>query len=487
MTTHSYTLMPFNFGQVNNQILLTGTAGDYIFLNRVCFNDLINYKLDKNTETYLNLKSKNFISDSKDELLRAIDMTATRYRTKKGFLNEFTTLHMMVITVRCNQKCKYCQVSCEEEEARQYDMSPETACTIVDFILKSPSKNIKIEFQGGEPLLNWDTIVKAVIYAKERNIISKKNLEFVICTNLTSSIEDKLSFIKEHNIAISTSLDGSKDIHDCCRVFRGGTGTYDKFVSNLQLCKKSCGDDSVGALMTTSSYSLNNIKSIIDEYLANGFDGIFLRAINPYGFAEENKNEIGYPTQSFVEMYKVALEYILNINRNGRYFVEFYTTLLLSRILTPFPTGFVDLQSPSGAGISGVIYDYNGDVYPADEGRMLARMGDKYFLMGNVHSNSYREIFQSKVIKEIVNKSCLEVMPHCYGCVFEPYCGADPIRNYLETKDIMGYRLDSGFCEKNKAIFSYLFSIIESNSDANDIFWSWITEKHLMDINDETY
>ena len=47
--------------------------------------------------------------------------------------------------------------------------------------------------------------------------------------------------------------------------------------------------------------------------------------------------------------------------------------------MTPFSTGFVDLQSPSGAGIAGAIYYYNGDVYPTDEARMLAEMGDQSF------------------------------------------------------------------------------------------------------------
>ena len=28
----------------------------------------------------------------------------------------------------------------------------------------------------------------------------------------------------------------------------------------------------------------------------------------------------------------------------------------------------------------------------------------------------------------------------------------------LETKDLMGYRLNSGFCKKNKMILDYIFS-----------------------------
>lgn len=483
----NYTILPFNFQERKEDYLLTGVAGDYIFISKDEFNDLVHHKLNPSLATYNNLLSKQLIADTRDSLIMAVDMTATRYRAKKEFLNHFTSLHMMVITVRCNQKCKYCQVSCAEEEAHQYDMSVETAYKIVDIIMQSPSSSIKIEFQGGESLLNWNTITETVLYAEKLNKKYNKQLEFVICSNLTVPIVEKLDFIKKHNILISTSLDGNSDVHNKYRTFKNGNGTYQKFIENLDLARKALGKDKIGALMTTTSYSLNNITDIIDEYIKLGFDGIFLRGINPYGFADENISEIGYPVEAFFEMYKKALEYIIEINKKGIYFQEFYTTLLLKRILTPFSTGFVDLQSPSGAGISGVIYDYNGDVYPADEGRMLARMGDEYFKMGNVYNNSYLEIFTSDILQKIVNNSCLEIMPGCSDCVYSAYCGADPIRNYLETKDIMGDRLKSDFCKKNKAIFSYLFDIIQQNDECIlNIFWSWITGRNIvMENNDE--
>lgn len=477
----NYKIFPFNFEEIDNNILIVSLVGDFIFLKKDEFKDLIEYKLDKNSDVYLLLKSKKFITDSKEGLLNAIEMTATNYRSKKGFLQDFTSLHMMVITLRCNQTCKYCQVSSQEQDAKQYDMSVETAQKVVDFIFESPSKSIKIEFQGGESTLNWKAIKESVLYAIKKNEIFQKKLEFVICTNLTTNITQYIDFIKEHNIAISSSLDGDKIIHNQYRVFKNGNGTYDKVIENIHLIRNVHNYENVDVLMTTTAFSLDKIKQIIDEYLKLNFSGIFLRAINPYGFAVQHKNDFLYDSENFVVFYKKALDYILELNKQGFYFVEYYTTLLLTRILTPFSTGFVDLQSPSGAGISGVIYDYDGNVYPADEARMLAKMGDKYFVMGNVNTHSYKEAFGSEILQKITNESCLEVMPICNQCVFNPYCGADPIRNYLETKDIMGDRLNSNFCKKNKAIFTHLFSLIRQDDEqTNDIFWSWINKKPLF-------
>lgn len=393
----NYRILPFNFEEKFGQILITGMAGDFYFLSKDKFEKLISHSLEKDSSIYQDLKSKNFIADSKEGLYIAIDSTANRYRSKKNFLKHFTVLHMMVITLRCNQRCRYCQVSCAEENASQYDMKPQTARKIIDFIFQTPSKSVKIEFQGGESLLNWETIQESVLYAKELNKKCSKNLEFVICTNLTSKINNKMDFIKEHNIAISSSLDGTKEIHDYHRMHKDGSGTYEVFMKNLNFVRANNSEiNNVGALMTATSFSLTRIKDIVDEYIHHSFDGIFLRSINPYGFANENKNKIGYGADAFARMYKEGLEYIIQKNKEGIFFPEYYTTLLLTRILTPFPTAFVDLQSPSGAGISGVIYDYNGDIYPADEGRMLARMGDQYFKMGNVYENSYQEVLMAR-------------------------------------------------------------------------------------------
>jgi MoaA/NifB/PqqE/SkfB family radical SAM enzyme len=148
--------------------------------------------------------------------------------------------------------------------------------------------------------------------------------------------------------------------------------------------------------------------------------------------------------------------------------------------LTPFSTGFVDLQSPSGAGISGAIYDYDGSVYPADEGRMLSRMGDKRFLMGNVFNDDYIDIFNGKIINEIVRNSCTEILPSCCSCAFQIYCGADPMRNYVEQGDIVGHRPTSNFCRKNKNIIKWLLEKIkEDNEKVLDVFWSWVTNSPI--------
>ncbi len=480
----NYYILPFRFKRFKNLRLMVNEAGDYHFISIDDFNRFINYGLNAKEELYLDLKSKNFIADK--DLSQAIEMTATRYRSKKKYLNDFTALHMIVITYRCNHVCDYCQVRSEDITKYDMDMKPEIARNIVDIIFCSPSPSIKIEFQGGEPLLNWECIIQTVEYAKKLNKKYKKNLEFVICTNLTLITEKKLKYISKNNILISTSLDGPKEIHDNHRKMRSGKSSYENFLEKLQLTKSLIGNTNISALMTTTKNSIYNIEKIVDEYRNLGFNSIFLRPINPFGLAVENKQKLQYPISEFINMYKEGLKYILELNKKGYFFVEHFTSLLLSRILTPFSTGFVDLQSPSGAGISGVIYDYNGDVYPSDEARMLARMGDQHFYMGNVISNNYFEIFAGEVIYNIVNKSCLDIYPDCCYCAYMPYCGSDPVKNYLEFGDEIPKANFSSFCSITKGIFDILFSYLyDEDCDVLDIFWSWITKRNFREIKHE--
>lgn len=150
--------------------------------------------------------------------------------------------------------------------------------------------------------------------------------------------------------------------------------------------------------------------------------------------------------------------------------------------MTPFSTGFVDLQSPTGAGIAGAIYYYNGNVYPSDEGRMLAAMGDCHFRMGNVYYDDFKTIFSLKVMKDLVQNSCVESMPGCSTCAYSPYCGADPIRYYTESGDLMGKRYDSGFCRRNKGAIKVILDIIKENDPKKiAILWSWVQRRPLED------
>lgn len=123
--------------------------------------------------------------------------------------------------------------------------------------------------------------------------------------------------------------------------------------------------------------ALDYPREIVDEYMRLGFHSIFLRALNPYGLASQNPDWTAY-TDRFIDFYKTALDHIIEQNRGGYLLVEEFAAIILRKILTPWSTGFVDLQSPAGIVNSVLVYNYDGGVYASDESRMLAEQGDLY-------------------------------------------------------------------------------------------------------------
>ena len=475
----NYQILPFRFERFNaSEYFLSNEVGEFEFLENKDIEAFVSGKLDKNSAVFLALKSKQFLADANLEMVT--NMLATKYRTKKSILNDFTSLHMVVPTLRCNSDCIYCQVSKKDLTDKGFDMSKQTAKNIVKAIFQSPSPMIKIEFQGGEPLTHFKMVQYIIEEAKWQNLFKKRHVEFVICTNLTLMTFEILRYLKKHKCHISTSLDGARDLHNANRPLHDTKHTHELFEEKLQLTRAYLGEDSVSALMTTTCHSLGRFKEIVDEYIRLGFNSIFFRSLNPFGFAKRDKHQFAYPIVDFIENYKEGLMYIMDLNLQGKFFVEGYAELLLRRILTPFATGFVDLQSPAGIGISGVIYDYNGNVYVSDEARMMASVNNHYFKMGNVNDNTYQEMFNGTFLRNLIASSCTECLPVCSECAYQPFCGADPVRNFSEQGDIVGHRPTSESCRKNKEVMRFLLSLVKQNDPKiNRVFWSWITKQSI--------
>lgn len=384
-STTGYQLLPFRFTRLEgNTFVLTNQAAQFVLLERDIVADLVNHKLKPDSEHYQQLKSKHFLLD--DDSNVAIDLLSLKVRTKLSRIAQFTGLHIFVATLRCEHSCPYCQVSRQSDDRLAFDMSQETADKALAMVFRSPSQSIKIEFQGGEPMLNFELIRYVVEKAKTINQTEQRDLQFVIATNLAVVTDEILEYCKLHDIMISTSLDGPADLHNKNRPRPGGD-SYERAIAGINKVRNALGRDRVGALMTTTKASLGRVKEIIDEYVKQRFDGIFLRPLSPYGFAIKTRSYASYDIEEWLKFYYEGLDYVIELNKQGLFFVEQYAAVILTKMLTPFDTGYVDLTSPAGIGIGALIYNYDGEIYASDESRMLAEMGDKTFRLGNLNEN----------------------------------------------------------------------------------------------------
>lgn len=463
-----YQLLPFRFRRQGDEVLMTNEVGEFVFLADSAFLGLV-MRTPIELDIYQELKAKHFLRDSNSTA--PLDLLATKIRTKRSFLSGFTRLHILVVSLRCDHTCPYCQVSRVTQDRQRFDMSVETADRAIDWVFRSPAPELKIEFQGGEPTLNWPVIEHVVTSAEGRARAQDRTVEFVIATNLSTLSDHMLAFCQLHRIQLSTSLDGPADLHNANRP-RPGRDSYERFRQNLTRARQALGHDQVSALMTTTPATLNRVRDVVDEYVALGFDHVFLRPISPYGFATRTGLDGSYSAARFLEFFREGLSYIVELNRSGTPFVEAYTQLLLRKILTPFASGYVDLQNPAAAGTGVLVYNYDGDVYASDEGRMLAEMRDWSFKLGSL-SERYEDVMTGPRVRALA-ETCLETMPGCSECAYLPYCGADPVQNWATQGDPIGHRPTSDFCSRQTGIFEHLFELLRTGDVfTRRLFMAW--------------
>jgi radical SAM protein with 4Fe4S-binding SPASM domain len=226
------------------------------------------------------------------------------------------------------------------------------------------------------------------------------------------------------------------------------------------------------ALVTITKGSLPLYKEIVDEYKNIGAGGIFLRFIHPLGTAEKSMKHLGYTAQEYIDFYRKALDYIIEINKKGTPFMENSAAILLSKILTGHDPKFLDLRSPCGAGIGQVVYHYNGAVYTCDEGRMLSALGDESFrISSSVDQFSFDQLGESPVVMSCCTASCQEVMPGCSQCAYQPYCGTCPVINHKLEGHI--YKKSAYLCAIRLGVLDIIFDYLK-NPHLRDILLTWV-------------
>ena len=453
----------YNFEFINDDnVLITNYAGRYVLLSSEEFESF--RKKNPKTEIIKKLQDGYFYSTCEKE--EFVENYARAIHNYREYLFSGTGLHIFVLTTSCNLNCLYCQASTQKNGKH---MSKDTAMKLVDIALKSPNKVLSFEFQGGEPLANFDVLKFIVEYTEDHK--GNKKIIYNLVSNLTLINDEILKFLLKYDISISTSLDGNRLVHNYNRPMNGAN-SYDKFCQKLKFVRAAVGGN-IGAIQTTTKESLKYYKEIVDEYVTLGFERIFIRPLTPLGYAAKMWGLIGYEPEEFLEFYTNSLEYILSLCKKGIPISEGHATIFLRKILLFKAGNYTELISPCGAVLGQIAYNHDGRIYTCDEGRMLSEMGDNSFQIGDENSE-YEELFNNPVCKAIATASCLETIPQCSDCVFSPYCGVCPVLTYYEQKSIFSRKPNSYKCKIYKGMLQYIFKKLLFGSDEEKrILLSW--------------
>jgi uncharacterized protein len=136
----------------------------------------------------------------------------------------------LVLTHRCNLACHYCYAGAHLKK----DMDDQTMARALDLLFSDGAPHAQLGFFGGEPLVAWDLLVRAVTGAKARATRRARTLLIQCTTNGTLIGEEQALFAAAHGMRVTVSIDGVREAHDLNRPQAGGGSSFDAAVRGLR-------------------------------------------------------------------------------------------------------------------------------------------------------------------------------------------------------------------------------------------------------------
>ena len=306
----------------------------------------------------------------------------------------------------CNLRCGYCFAGTGDFGHDRGLMSKEVAERAIEFIIENsgPRINSEIDFFGGEPLMNMDTVRHAVSYVRKREIETGKKFKLTLTTNGVLLNEEITQYLNENNISLVLSLDGRRDVHDNMRPFANGKGSYDMVLENVTKAIASRNDQNYYLRGTFTAKNLDFAADVLDM-ADKGCSQLSVEPVvskdSKYEITEEHLPEL------FAEYDKLAQEY-LERKRSGNGFDFFHFNLDINN-----GPCVAKRLSGCGAGHEYFAVTPEGDLYPCHQ-----FVGREKFLLGNVFDG-----VKNTVLPNQFRQSHVLSKTECRDCWARYYCG----------------------------------------------------------------
>ena len=174
------------------------------------------------------------------------------------------------VTNQCNLACGYCYEYSEDKISQTAGkpkyMHNDVAESAIEMLIRESADRPKIHvtFFGGETLLNFPMLRATVAYAKRRGLETGKEVEFSLTTNATLLTETIADFLAEHQVGVTVSIDGDRELNDKMRVFHDGRGSYDIIVPKIKMLLERHRTNSIGARVTLSA-GVSDVRRIFEH------------------------------------------------------------------------------------------------------------------------------------------------------------------------------------------------------------------------------
>ena len=389
------------------------------------------------------------------------------------------------LTEDCNLNCSYCyQINKSKqklnfEDAKKFidTIIEESYCEESEFYYKK-SPGAVIEFIGGEPLLEVELMDQIVDYFRnkliaERHPWSLFNIISMISNGVNYMKKDTQDFLQKNKdiISFSISLDGNKELHDACRVFHNGRGSYDIAVEACKHYMSNYNPD-MFTKMTLAPENIEHTFEALKNLISLGYKSIHANCIYEDKWSLKD-------AKTFYEQGKKLVDYLFDNNLED----EIEVSLFDSKYCRPY--GENDDRNYCGSSCSMIAVDKKGDIYPCIR-FMESSLGQDIqpYIIGNVESGIAKEQEHKKRFEELyaITRTS-QSSDKCNSCPIGAGCGWCTALNYQVTGSV-NKRIMS-ICEMHQArsLFNvYFWNRYYRSKESNLRFTMYIPRDWALEI-----
>lgn len=201
------------------------------------------------------------------------------------------------VTDACTLRCTYCYQSIKADHYMSFEVARKFVDLLLDgnaYINPDNSPGVIIEFIGGEPFLAIDLIDQITDYMIGQMILRRHpwatRYMISICSNGTLYFDPRVqAYLKKHlhHLSFSVSIDGNQRLHDACRIFPDGSGSYDVAMKAVRHFVDVLGGR-MGSKMTLCPANVAYTYEAVVGLIESGYREINLNCVYEEGWTLEH-------------------------------------------------------------------------------------------------------------------------------------------------------------------------------------------------------
>ena len=315
---------------------------------------------------------------------------------------------------------------------------------IRQYIEGQDGTRIVFSWQGGEPTLAGLAFFEKVVQLQAKYAPRGREVENDLQTNGILLDDNWCDFLKRHRFLIGLSIDGPRELHDRCRVDRGGKPTFDRVMQAAQRLRTH------GVPFNTlSTIHRWNVQQPLEVYrfLTRELGSTYVQfnpCVEPVDFRTHAPGQCDASSLPIIGTAKakpgrpdsVVTEWSVNPNDWGRFlcacFDEWYARDVGRVLVNLFETAVAQtLGLPSQICVTGefcgkgAAMEHDGTVYSCDH------FVYPEYRLGNIRDRSIAELILSTRQKEFGFEKRDQLPDYCRCCPCGTFCWGECPKNRL--------------------------------------------------------